>query len=268
MHSDIILTGPPRSGTTLACFLLNKLPDTIALHEPMNLQMFPDRQTGLGSVRSFFQEMRKSLLHNGMAISKVSEGMIPSNPFGDSGEGGRESIVKKGLIHFDKPLTPDFKLIIKHNAHFTFLLPELQDYFPVYILIRHPVATIASWNSVKAPVSAGNLKVLETLDPLMFASLAGISDLIERQVKLLDNIYKAFLKATKATYIRYEEIISSGGNAIKTISSSQTNLTEYLESKNTNPLYDSGLTHKIKTQLLATKGAYLDFYPLETIERY
>ena len=33
---DIILTGIARSGTTLSCSLLNKLPQCVALHEPMN----------------------------------------------------------------------------------------------------------------------------------------------------------------------------------------------------------------------------------------
>src|SRR5687768_9935396 len=105
MINDIILTGPPRSGTTLACYLLNKTDDTIALHEPMNLKMFPDAETGVRSTRQFFVDMRKSLLEKGEAISKVSEGKIPSNPFGDVVKSGRESIVKKGPVHFDKQLS-------------------------------------------------------------------------------------------------------------------------------------------------------------------
>lgn len=40
---DIILTGIARSGTTLSCSLLNKLPQCVALHEPMN----PDDLVGL-----------------------------------------------------------------------------------------------------------------------------------------------------------------------------------------------------------------------------
>jgi len=40
---DIILTGIARSGTTLTCFLLNKLPQAVALHEPMD----PSQLVGL-----------------------------------------------------------------------------------------------------------------------------------------------------------------------------------------------------------------------------
>lgn len=42
-RANVVLTGLPRSGTTLACRLLNLLPDTVALHEPIA----PGRFAGL-----------------------------------------------------------------------------------------------------------------------------------------------------------------------------------------------------------------------------
>ena len=44
-ETDIVLTGVPRSGTTLICYLLNKVPDAIALHEPMAVAEFPKLRT-------------------------------------------------------------------------------------------------------------------------------------------------------------------------------------------------------------------------------
>ena len=45
---NVVLTGLPRSGTTLACHLLNKLPDTVAVLEPFEAGRFagllPDRE--------------------------------------------------------------------------------------------------------------------------------------------------------------------------------------------------------------------------------
>jgi len=268
MPNDIIFTGPPRSGTTLACFLLNKVADTIALHEPMNLRMFPDPVAGLVAVRSFFPAMRQSLLKDGTALSKVKDGMIPANPFGAEGANGRASIVNKGLVHFDKPLSPDFKLIIKHNGHFTFLLPELQDHYPIFVLLRHPVATIASWNSIEAPVAKGNLRVLQTLNPTLYTTLEAVPDLLDRQVQLLDEMYQAYLKATQATYLSYEDLISSGGSSLASISSEAAKLSVELASKNSNPLYDENLCTRIKAQLLARSGAYLDFYSPSVIENF
>lgn len=268
MSSDIILTGPPRSGTTLACFLLNKVTDTVALHEPMSLQMFPDLFSGLASVKSFFPEMRKSLIENRLALSKVSHGSIPANPFGDAGDKGRASIVKKELIRFDKPLSSDFKLIIKHNGHFTFMLPELQEHYPVFILIRNPLATIASWNSVEAPVAGGNLRVLKTLNPELYELLNDIPDLVTRQVTLLDQMYRRYQTATCATILRYEEMISSNGSSLSVITEAAKALAEPLENKNSNPLYNSNLLYEIKNKLINCKGAYLDYYTSDSIENY
>ena len=40
---NILLPGPGRSGTTLTYHLLNKLPDTVALAEPLAEPLFPNR---------------------------------------------------------------------------------------------------------------------------------------------------------------------------------------------------------------------------------
>jgi hypothetical protein len=268
MNSNVILTGPPRSGTTLACYLLNKADNVIALHEPMNLKMFPDRETGLAAVRTFFGQMRSSLLERGEAISKVKDGTIPTNPFEEKERGARQSMVKRGLVRFDKSLSMDFTLILKHNGHFTFLLPELQEYFPVFILIRHPVATIASWNTIQAPVAEGNLRILQTLNPEIYAELEQIPDRLTRQVMLLDKMYQFYRKATKAIFLRYEDIIASGGKSLDSIVAAAAGLEEPLQSKNTNPVYDQSQIRDIKHRLLESAGAYLDYFPADAIESY
>ena len=61
---NVLITGTPRSGTTLLCSLLNKVPDTVALHEPMNVWDFPkckDAQAIADVIESFCTETRASL---------------------------------------------------------------------------------------------------------------------------------------------------------------------------------------------------------------
>jgi hypothetical protein len=41
-RQTVLITGTPRSGTTLVCHLLNQLPDTVALNEPMQPRHFND----------------------------------------------------------------------------------------------------------------------------------------------------------------------------------------------------------------------------------
>src|SRR4051812_14424558 len=84
---NIIITGIPRSGTTLTCYLLNQLPNTIALHEPYNPFYYADEgapQTQLvDDIDAFFARTRQSLLTTGNAQSKQFKGQIPDNPKGD-----------------------------------------------------------------------------------------------------------------------------------------------------------------------------------------
>jgi hypothetical protein len=263
---DIILTGPPRSGTTLACYLLNKVPDTVALHEPMNRAMFPDPASGRENIRTFFGRMRQSLLQDGTALSKVAGDKIPDNPFTQTRGGERASIVAKKTVHFDKALRPDFHLVIKHNAHFTFLLRDLVREYPCYTVIRNPVSVIASWNTIDAPVARGNLSVLETLHPALYRELEGIPDLLTRQVRLADTLFACYLDLPGLTVIRYEDIIASGGRALAPVVPAAASLSEPLESRNRSALYDEGLLDRIRDALLRAEGAWSAFYPGPFIE--
>jgi broad-specificity NMP kinase len=60
---NVLITGTPRSGTTLVCSLLNKLPDIVALHEPMNVFDFVSRSDDeiAHMIDKFCAESRKSL---------------------------------------------------------------------------------------------------------------------------------------------------------------------------------------------------------------
>lgn len=259
-RKNIILTGPPRSGTTLSCFLLNQLPNTIALHEPMNLQLFQSQEQGLEETRSFFTAMRDSLLTEGKALSKVKAGAIPSNPFGKAEQGRRASLVRKDWVHFDKPLREDFTLVIKQNAHFTFLLEPLNLLYPLYTVIRNPVSTIASWNTIQAPVSKGNLTVLKGLRPSLYSELARIPDLLDRQVRLLHELYLPYQMLEKDQIVRYEDIVESDGAALNKLASEGPGIQHPLESKNRNKQYDEALRIEIAERLIRFQGAYLNFY--------
>jgi hypothetical protein len=97
MKENIILTGPPRSGTTLTCHLLNQLEDVVALHEPMNLSHFPSREEAMANLSSFFREMRQLILTEGKAISRIQDGKIPTNPF-EKGPMKERAWLKKDIL--------------------------------------------------------------------------------------------------------------------------------------------------------------------------
>lgn len=269
---DVILTGLPRSGTTLTCHLLNKLADTVALHEPMDVVAL-GRTAGAAAacdeVARFLADTRHSLLTTGTAVSKHAAGQVPANSVGDKqADAQRKSIVARGSIEIDKPLSPGFLLCIKHPSAFTALLDGLRGRFRCYGIVRNPLAVLASWNSVQMPVGQGHIPAAEDLDAGLKAALAGIPDVAGRQLHLLDWFFSKYqpLQAQGAV-IRYEEVIASGGRVLQAVTPAAAELGEPLTEKNANKQYDREAMRVLGRRLLESEGAWWDFYSREDVER-
>jgi hypothetical protein len=85
-HLNVILTAVPRSGTTLVCALLNRVPSVVALHEPMSLGEWALRMTRemvIHEIDHFLAKARNSLMRRGVAPSRQVDAQVPSNPFSD-----------------------------------------------------------------------------------------------------------------------------------------------------------------------------------------
>jgi hypothetical protein len=259
MKENIILTGPPRSGTTLTCHLLNQLEDVVALHEPMNLSHFPSREEAMANLSSFFREMRQLILTEGKAISRIQDGKIPTNPF-EKGTHERKSLVKKGYFTLDKKLQPNFHLVIKHNGHFLYLLPELLEEYTCFAVIRNPLATLASWNSIQAPVADGNLRVLKTLQPKLWQTLEDIPDKLDRQVELLDSLFTQMNAFDANHIIKYEDIVNSGGKILASLHPAAEKLEEKLSNLSVNNRYDQNLMTQLADKLEKKQGAWMNHY--------
>lgn len=263
---DIILTGIARSGTTLSCALLNKLPQCVALHEPMNPAdliglAFPD--AFLAAVGSFFAAQRASLLETGTAVSKARGGRVPDNPFESTPAAGglRPSTVENQAVRFDKQLEPGFRLVVKHPNVFTATLATLLTRFPCYAIVRNPLASLLSWHSIQAPVNDGHLPFGEAFDPELKAVLAAESDRLERQIEILRWYFSRYRTLLPRSHvIRYEDLIASGGRALAVIDPDAAKLDEPLESRNASILYDSGLVRRLTNRLLADPDIYRGFY--------
>ncbi|MFN8591495.1 MAG: hypothetical protein U0031_08560 [Thermomicrobiales bacterium] len=268
---NIILTGLPRSGTTLTCSLLNKLPDTVALHEPMQgRHVAGDMPLSSRSrlVQQFFQEQRDSMRNQGVAKSRTLAGDVPENPFGlqFTDEGLRQQLDTKGEIVVDKELSPDFKLVIKHIASFAAMLEDLVARFPVYALVRNPLAVLASWSTLDAALQYGRLGPAERLQPELAARLDAIDDSVDRQIVLLDWFFAQFDRyLPPAAILRYETVIETGGRALAVIEPEAANLGEALSSRNASELYERDYVLDAGRRLLASDGAFWRYYSRESV---
>lgn len=262
---NIIITGIPRSGTTLTCHLLNKLPNFIALHEPMKPSQYFELtiDSVVDKIRCFFSEQRESIMRDKNAKSRSVAGAVPDNHIGNINEctGKRENLVDGDIIAIDKPLTKNFCLAIKHPNMFTALLQILSIHFNCYSIIRNPLSVLLSWNSVDMNVSEGHVPAAEAFDKNLSNKLKNEKNKYVRQIIILDwcfSKYKANLNEMQI--LRYEKIIETGGKALSVICDAAKKLNEPLKSKNTSLLYDNSIRTVLAELLSDYNGCYFDFY--------
>lgn len=269
---NIILTGIARSGTTLTCSLLNNLPQCVALHEPMNpseLASVPFPSGYIERVSAFYDEQRSSLMDYGRALSKARDGNIPDNPFETPAhnERLRPSTVHNQEVLFDKKLMEGFRLVVKHPNLFTATLAVLKEVYPCFAIVRNPLAVLLSWHTIEAPVNKGRLPYGEAFDESLKSALLSESNVIERQIIILNwyfSQYESHLPSENI--IKYEDLISSGGRVLCVIDKDASMLNVPLNSRNTSSIYDKELVRGFASRLLDEKSTINNFYKHEEIE--
>ncbi len=271
---NIVITGPGRSGTTLTCHLLNKLPNTIALAEPLTPSRFeeqmPDHEAVCDELEKVYRRMRRKALKRGVVRSKHVGGIVPDNTKGHV-DGVRQRIAVKGNIPVNKDLDEDFFLAIKQPGMFTALLPSLAKRFPCYAIVRNPLAIIASSGSLQARKRGKNPSAKLRYDAHLRRQVeesqkAGVDKLGQRLQRMHYNFERYETSLPRENIIRYEDLCASGGKALRVIVSAAAELDEPLESKNANPLYDREKIFTIGDRLLQSEGAYWNFYSKKDVE--
>ena len=169
MSHTWLLSGIPRSGTSLCCRLAGELPDTVALSEPMHRELFAgidSRDEACLRIKDFTRQVRARILEEGRAQSFQREGRLDDNMVvGElSRDGLRTRNVSWGEIEVHKALETNFTLVVKHNALFAALLGQLATSFACLALIRNPLAVLASWQTVSLPVHDGRIPAGERFD--------------------------------------------------------------------------------------------------------
>jgi hypothetical protein len=281
---NIVITGPGRSGTTLTCHLLNKLPDAVALSEPISPGKFADRLPDRGAVadgiRDFYREQRAMALRRGLVLSKHAGGVVPDNSKGMV-DGVRKSVVEKGKIPVGKDLSPGFFLAVKQTGLFTALLPTLVDRFACFAVVRNPLAIRASSMSLESRAERRGKERREgrgrtrspnariwydaDLNERMEKKKAEGADVIDKWLLRMHSNFERYAESlAPENIIRYEDICESNGRALSVIVPAAAGLDEPLENKN--PLYKRDKILRYGERMLQSEGAYWNFYTRESVE--
>jgi hypothetical protein len=278
----LLLTGVPRSGTTLCCELLNGLPNVRALDEPLPMrELLRDARGTDGAIdvelvcdgiARFAVEQRQSLLTTGIVVSKHVGGEVSGSrrvAAARGHEGTRRSQVELGRIELTRPRTADFALAIKHPVVFTALLDGLRRRFAVYAVVRNPLAVLGSWESVSWPtLRDGRLGIPETLAPALSRKLEQLDDVLERRIELLSWHFERYASTLARDHvIRYEDLVASGGSALATIAPEAAALDAALQDNNAAAVYDRAHLREVGRRLIARERAPWRVYYPHDVER-
>lgn len=128
--TDLLLTGVPRSGTSLLTALINRVPDHAAVNEPQL-----SRRSWLADPLAAVTELHTSLR------STLSRGLpVPNKPTTDTYLRG-ETVSWRP----PQPLGDTFVLATKWTLRYLGALERLAPHMRIVALVRHPADTIAAW---------------------------------------------------------------------------------------------------------------------------
>lgn len=213
---DILLTGMPRSGTTLVVSLLGRQPDIIALAEPIQLDPHGGRSRAVEDIAAFMAQTRAAAIAHEPIPTKHVDGRIIDNWVEPPNQDGqlRKVLEQRSALLFDKPLSDDFTLIVKHPAEFTALADLLVERFTLYAIVRDPMAIMAAWQTVNMPVNRGHMPMAEAFAPELKSRLAGIEDRLLRQAALIEWQLRTYLTLPAGRVLRYEDITAQPSSAL------------------------------------------------------
>lgn len=266
---NILLTGLPRSGTTLTCHLLNKIPNSVALHEPMRPNRMPNLapEDVIHAIEEFFETQRAQILNENVATSKSSGGGVPSNPLADNEvDGQRIRVIDGRKINVANVDRRDFNLYMKHPSMFSACLPFLSPRMECFAAIRNPLSVLLSWRDANMAVTNGRVPAAERFDSELAASLDAQPDILRRQIFLIDYFFRRFATYLDGRVFKYEDVVATGGRALAIIDRNAEALDEPLSSRNRRAIEKDEDTRRIAEILIESDNACWSFYSREEVE--
>lgn len=205
-----LITGIPRSGTTLCCKLLNQRADVVALHEPIIIPKSFTKTEALHSIEEQIAQFEYSI-EQGLPFAHGDKGgLTTDNYVGLNFKNGlRQVSIRQGEVQLPALDKNSYSLIIKQNALFTALIPALSLQFSMTCIVRNPVDVLLSWLTVDLPVNRGHIPAGERFDVKLKSSLQG-EECLSRQLIIYQWFMTRFF-SSGLPVVRYEDVISSDG---------------------------------------------------------
>jgi len=252
--NKLLITGIPRSGTTLTTAIIDGLDDSLALSEPQShvdlIEKCDSADKYAESIYHDLIDVRATLLKGQPILDRRnSSGQAITNYFTRT-EG--KTVNQFKIMPIIKPnLSKNFLLASKHNAHYTAALPSilaLTD-LPILFVIRHPIPTILSWRSLQLPISKGRLPAGEKYWKELSDWVKSSQDTLRIQIGIYDLFCKRYLEyQNKIQLVRYEQL-TENESLIPNILKKNIETRVAIKSENKNHSYNFNEVEKIKNLL-------------------
>lgn len=210
-RDDLLITGLPRSGTTLLTALLDDPPRGVALGEPKWQAQWrrrhpPEPEAFAAYLAEDFARVRAALLRGEEVEDRVSPDGAPLTNYLSGGASAYELRSRR-----EAGLTPGFRLAMKWPALYTAVLPALVagGAFRIVALLRHPLATLRSWNATDFPIARGRLPVGEPFWPELAELCGSQRPLMEKQARIWELFAARYLACgARIVLLRYEDLVA------------------------------------------------------------
>jgi len=264
--SDYVVTGIPRSGTSLILSLLNSDENMMCFSEPPWIKLIrnnADNGDQLSQLlRHKISELRRDILesHSIEMVYQKNKNTPPDNYFKRE-VGGIKKTRNTEWVTFDSSKANNH-FVIKANAVFTAVLPSLikAGMWQIVPVIRDPLYVLMSWNSVPIASSKGRVAVVEKFSNDL-KLIAQQKPLLKRQVLLLDWYFKQYEIFESDDVLYYENLISNPLVEIKKFFPEAEIHLSKLKSKNTKSRYANETEQIYKDALLQYGQELKKYYP-------
>lgn len=220
-NKSILITGIPRSGTSLLTRLLSQQENTLCFSEPVWLREIryenQSRQQFAESLFNKINDIRNEIKKGNPVEITVNKntGKIPDNYFQRS---NKKVINIKQTKKIHTEYNKDLVLVVKSNTLFTTCLKDLvnTEAWNVFSLVRNPLFVLRSWRSLDIPISKGLIKIGELYSKDL-RKIVREENLLVRQVKILNWFYKQYGLYNNNNCIKYESVIDFPNKTLEKI---------------------------------------------------
>jgi len=266
LDRNVLLTGIPRSGTTLLTALLDYPPTSVAIGEPQGLgalqKKYAKDHTGfIKKLNEYFTDIRDNISNKKPFKDRVSVNGKPLTNYVESSGGQRAKsylIADRNVEHVEK----NFYLVLKAPVIFTAVLPAIlaAKSYKVIAIIRNPLSTILSWNTVDFPISKGRLPAGEEYWPELGEVANANFSIIEKQVRIWELFVRRYVEhQSEITLLKYEDVVCNPKAVSDSLCMPFSNIE--INNMNSNPVYDSSKISCIKEMLFEHSPTAQLLYP-------